>query len=159
MGKDKKRKRKDQKELKPELATKLNKFDIMTEIDKLSSEAQKYKMEGDIEKAIKTATKIVSLAMDAELKGPVEEQDRFLKEITSMVEKDHFMSKILEDGEKFAKLYDNLVEEGKFLVAHEMLENLRNSYAEVPFFEKIPLIANIILKDARNWVLYQNQGL
>ncbi|MHA1148261.1 MAG: hypothetical protein ACTSR8_08445 [Promethearchaeota archaeon] len=159
--KDKKKqeKAKTEGQIKPEISQNLDKFEIMTQIDLLSSKANNYKMHSKFDEAIRISSQIVQLAMQGDFKSSIEEQDKFLKSIAKEVQKDHVISQIIEEGETLTKNYDALVESGNYLEAHELLQNIKTKFQETSYFETIPVIMELISKDNKNWIKYQSGTL
>lgn len=155
----KEKKKKDVKEVEkpPSTSIKLDKFEILSKIDELGNLAQNYKMQGNIDEAIRTAGKIVNLAMEANLSAPIKEQDKFIKSIANIVAKDHIISEIVRHGEKIKDLYAYLIESDNFPDAHELVETFKEKYSEISYFETIPLIMDMVMKDKKNWIRYQTR--
>ncbi|MFO8019769.1 MAG: hypothetical protein R6U96_14185 [Promethearchaeia archaeon] len=150
--KKKKKHEGDEKETPP----KLNRLDIISKIDDLSSAAQRYKREGNLKEAIKIVNKITDLAIRGNMPSYIKEQDEFLKEMAKEVKKDHMISKIIEYGESISNLYGKLVNADKMKEAHELVEDYRSKYEEYPYFNTLPIVRDLLMKDRKEWIKQQS---
>ena len=156
--KDKKKKKEERDEIEEPGVDALDKFEIISRIDKLSGEAQNYKIKGNFEEAIRTSSEIVKLAMHANLPSHIEAQDKFLKTIAKEVKKDHIISEILSIGERVKKMFDVLIASNDIPGAHDLVEEFKNKYQNISYFNTIPLVRDLILEDNKKWILFQSQG-
>ncbi|MGV9204318.1 MAG: hypothetical protein ACOC44_09925, partial [Promethearchaeia archaeon] len=123
-----------------------------------SSSAQRYKREGNLEEAIKLVAEITNLAIRGNIPSYIKEQDDFLKEIAKEVKKDHMISKIIEQGESISNLYDKMMQFDKIGEAHELVQDFREKYEELPYFESLPVVQDLLFKDRKEWIRNRSGG-
>jgi hypothetical protein len=148
------RKKKKSKEL--EKPKKLNRLDIISKIDDLSDSAQQYRRQGNLKEAIRIVGKITNLAIQGNMPSYIKEQDEFLKDIAKEVKKDHIISKIIEEGESTSALYDKMIHAGKINEAHELVQDFKDKYQDYSYFNTLPIVKDLIIKDQREWIKRQS---
>lgn len=120
---------------------------ILSEINRLKSQADKNFISNNYEDAIKTAQKIVTLAKTINDDSLEQDQINFIIEARSRAR----ATKILQEIETLCKEatmeFDQLVKDEKYQNAHNLVENIKQRYENKYNLSVIPLAQQLLLKD------------
>jgi len=134
---------------------KKEKYEILSRIADLEIVARKAMMIGNYEEAIKNSEKIIRLSIVGDLSHYIEEQQAFLNEIAYKVLKEYNTKEINDVGNGIKKIYETLIKAEKIKDAHYILEDFKEKYSEISYFNTIPLIQELLDMDTRLWMKYQ----
>ncbi|MFX1443200.1 MAG: hypothetical protein ACFFHV_07285 [Promethearchaeota archaeon] len=152
--KDKKSKRKSQEEEQrsESFMIKDYKIKLLSKVDELKFNAQKSWMEGNLDDAIYNAEQIIRLAIMADMPSYIKEQEEFINLIAKEVQKDYLISEIQKTSKSLHEMYDTLVASNQASQAHEIVKSFVKRYQDMPFFNSIPSVKDLITKDKRVWI-------
>ena len=134
---------------------KKEKYEILSRIADLEIMAQKALMIGNYDEAIKNSEKIIRLSIVGDLSHYIEEQQAFLNEIAYKVHKEYTTKEINDVGDGIKKIYETLIKAEKIKEAHYILEDFKEKYSDISYFNAIPLIHELLDMDTRLWMKYQ----
>ncbi|MHA1669711.1 MAG: hypothetical protein ACTSV5_03935 [Promethearchaeota archaeon] len=135
---------------------KLQKYEILDSISDLEILAKKASMIGNYDDSIQYAEQIIRLSIMGALPGYIKEQQKFLNEIAERVHKEYTIEEIHSVGNSIKKIYEILIEGEKIQEAHTILNDFKNNYKEVSYFNSIPLIQELLSRDYQLWIYYQS---
>jgi hypothetical protein len=134
------------------------KMEALSHIEELSFAAQDYRNKGNFDGAIVCADRIIRMAIQYELAASyIKEQEDFINSMAKKIQKAHITSQIKEYTLWIDKQYDKLVEENAIVQAHDLVESLKERYKDVPEFDTIDIVQELIIKDKRAWIKYHTQ--
>jgi enamine deaminase RidA (YjgF/YER057c/UK114 family) len=120
---------------------------VLSEINRLKSQADKDFILNDYKKAIKIAQKIVSLARAINDDSLEQDQINFIMEANSRAK----ASKVLQEIETVCKRatmeFDQLIQDEKYKEAHKLVEDIKNKFETKYNLSIIPLAQQLLLKD------------
>jgi len=154
--KKKGKKEKDKTEKKEDI--RFAKMEALSHIEELRFAAQQYKNQGNFDGAIVCADQIIRLAIQFDLASSyLKEQEDFINSIAKNIQKEHVISQIKEYTFWIDKQYDKLVQSGSIIQAHELVESLKERYKDLPEFDTIERVKELIDKDKREWIKYYSR--
>jgi len=145
-------------EVKDENYFKAHKLDGISQIEDLKIMEQNYKMNGQLDKAIECVDKIMIIAINYDLLYYIKEQEAFIKSIAKEVEEVFFTSKIKDLASWINKQYDDLIKAGDIVQAHDIVENFKHAYNELPYFNSIMEVHDLVNKDNKEWIKHNSQS-
>jgi hypothetical protein len=134
---------------------KKEKYEILSRIADLEIIAQKALMISNYDEAIKNSEKIIRLSIVGDLSHYIEEQQAFLNEIAYKVHKEYTTKEINDVGNGIKRIYETLIKAEKIKEAHYILEDFKEKYSDISYFNAIPLIQELLEMDTRLWMKYQ----
>jgi hypothetical protein len=132
------------------------KYELLSKIGELEILAKKSVMLRNYEDAIKYAEQIIRLAILGDLSNHISEQQTFLNKIAESVHKEYTVEEIQNVGKGIQKIYETLIEAEKYQDAHIILNDFKNEYSDIQYFNSIPLIQELITRDNQLWTKYQS---
>ena len=135
---------------------KLEKYEILSRISDLEILAKKASMIGNYNDSIQYAEQIIRLAIRGDLPEHIKEQQNFLNNIAERVHKEYTIEEIHSVGNGVKKIYEILIEGEKIQEAHSILNDFKNNYDDVSYFNSIPLIQELLSRDTQLWISYQS---
>lgn len=143
----------DQGDVKP--VSQVHKMEIIEKLEDLKRKAESYRQKEDFNNAIKTADKIMRIAISFNLPEYWKEQENFISQISQKVQEEHLTTKIKEYASWLLEQYDKLIEANAIFQAHEMVKSFKQTYEDLPYFESILEAQKVIKKDMKEWLKYQ----
>lgn len=131
-----------------------NRFEMTSKIDELKILAQNSFLRGDYHKAISYSDDLIRLAVKGGALSYVKEQEKFINVIADKLQKDYIITEIKGVGTGLQQLYETLIKTNKVEKAHEIIEDFKKRYEDVPDFELIPIVRELIMKDNKEWIKY-----
>lgn len=131
------------------------KHEILSKIIDLEILAKEAAMLGNYEEAINKSEEIIRLSIIGDLSKYIEDQQKFLNEIAIEASKDYTIKEINDVGNGIKKIYEVLIEAEKFREAHNILNDFKEKYSDISYFNMIPLIQELLQMDSRLWMKYQ----
>jgi chloramphenicol O-acetyltransferase len=157
-----KKKKADEKEKSTEKKSlsskKFNKLDAMQMIDDLKASQEVSLIEGNLENSIKTANKIIELAIRYNMNYYIKEQEDFLKAIADKEQKNYFTAILAKEFQNLKKLYDNLMETNQISQAHSIVQNFKQKHIDNPILASIPSIKVFLENERINWIKFQTSA-
>ncbi|MHA1191245.1 MAG: hypothetical protein ACTSP9_02980 [Promethearchaeota archaeon] len=135
---------------------KLEKYEILSRISDLEILAKKASMIGNYNDSIQYAEQIIRLAIRGDLPEHIKEQQNFLNNIAERVHKEYTIEEIHSVGNGVKKIYEILIGGEKIQEAHSILNDFKNNYDDVSYFNSIPLIQELLSRDTQLWISYQS---
>ena len=135
---------------------KLQKYEILSKISDLEILAKKASMIGNYDESIQYAEQIIRLSIRGDLSEHIKEQQNFLNEIAERVHKEYTIEEIHSVGKSIKKIYEILIEVEKIQEAHNILNDFKNNYKDISYFNSIPLIQDLLSRDNQLWISYQS---
>jgi hypothetical protein len=136
----------------------VSKLDIMVAIDDLKSSQNVFMVEGNDEKAMQCANKIIEYAIRYKMSYYIKEQEDFLKRLAKKAQIKYFTSEIEKECLSLNEIYDNLIETNQFEQAHQKIEDFKRKYMDNSIFETLPFITALLDKDRKIWIKYLSTG-
>lgn len=149
-----KKKTKDKVDNRERLNLKNNIVAFLSQVDRLKFAAQKSLMEGNLDDAIDNAEKIIRLAILADKPSYIKEQEEFINSIAQDIQKDFLISEIEKTSKSINKMYNTLVESNQVTQAHRIVESFIQRYKDLPFFDSLESVKDLIIKDNRVWIQF-----
>jgi hypothetical protein len=112
-------------------------------------------MIGNYEEAIRNSEKIKLLSIVGDLSHYINAQQVFLNEIAYKVHKEYTTKEINDVGNGIRKIYEILIKAEKIKEAYYILEEFKEKYIDIPYFNTFPLIQEILDMDTRLCMKYQ----
>jgi len=131
-----------------------SRFEISSKIDELKNLAQNCYLSGNYQEAINYSEEIIKLAIKGDVPSYVKEQEKFINIIADKLQKEYMMSEVKNVATGIEQLYETLIKSNKVKKAHEILEDFKKKYEEIPNFESIPIVQQLIMKDNKEWIKY-----
>ena len=131
-----------------------NRFEMTSKIDELKILAQNSFLTGDYHKAISYSDDLIRLAVKGDVQSYVKEQEKFINVIADKLQKEYIITEIKGVTTGIQQLYETLIKTNKIEKAHDILEDFKNRYENVPDFESIPIVRELIMMDNREWIKY-----
>jgi hypothetical protein len=129
---------------------------FLSKVDKLKYLAQKNLMEGNFDDAIYNAEKIIRLAILADMPSYIKEQEDFINSIAKEVQNDYLISEIEKTSNSINNMYDKLIEFNQINQAHEIVKSFIQRYQDMPFFDSITSVRDLMMRDKKVWIQYIN---
>ncbi len=120
---------------------------VLSEINRLKSQADKYFISNDYEDAIKIAQKIVTLAKSINDDSLEQDQINFIIEARSRARAGEILQEIEILCKEATTKFDQLVKFEKFHDAHKLVEDIKQKYENEYDLSAIPLAQQLLLKD------------
>ena len=133
----------------------LEKYEILSRIADLEILAKKAMLIGDYEEAIGKSEKIIRLSILGDLSQYFKDQQAFLNEIAYKVHQEYTTKEINDVGNGIKRIYETLIDAEKVQEAHYILNDFKEKYSDISFFNNIPLIQELIDMDTKLWMKYQ----
>lgn len=146
----------DQNESNSKTSQKLQKYEILSKISDLEILAKKASMIGNYDESIHYAEQIIRLSIKGDLSEHIKEQQDFLNEIAERVKKEYTIEEIHSVGNRIKKIYEILIGVEKIQEAHNILNDFKNNYKDISYFNSIPLIQDLLSRDNQLWISYQS---
>ncbi len=140
----------------PEYYLRLQKIEVISNIDDLRVRAQSYNLERKFDEAIICADHIIRLSIQYNLTEYMKEQEEFINSIAIKVEKEYMISQIKDYVKWVQDQYDKLVSSDGIVQAHELVESIKQRYKDLPYFDSIEEVEAIIKKDTIHWLKYNS---
>jgi hypothetical protein len=67
---------------------------------------------------------------------------------------DYLISEIEKTSKSINKMYDKLKETNQISQAHEIVESFRQRYQDMPFFDSIASVRDLMMRDKKVWIQY-----
>ena len=135
---------------------KLQKYEILSKISDLEILAKKASMIGNYDDSIQYAEQIIRLSIIGNLPEHIKDQQNFLNEIAERVHKEYTIDEIHSVGDGIKKIYEVLIDGEKIQEAHIILNDFKNNYKDISYFNSIPLIQELLKRDNQLWISYQS---
>ena len=135
---------------------KLEKYEILSRISDLEILERKASMIGNYDDSIQYAEQIIRLSIRGDLPEHIKEQQNFLNRIAERVHKEYTIEEIHSVGNGVKKIYEILIEGEKIQEAHSILNDFKDNYKNVSYFNSIPLIQELLSRDTHLWISYQS---
>ena len=129
-----------------------SKIKLLSKVDELKFKALKSLMEGNLDDAIYNAEQIIRLAILADMPSYIKEQENFINSIAKDVQKDYLINEIKKTSQTLNEMYDKLVSSNQTSQAHEIVKSFKNRYQDMPFFDSIETVKELIEKDKKIWI-------
>lgn len=140
---------------KPNLATrKKDKLTIISEMDELKVIANNHLIMKRYPEAIKSAERIINLALDVKMNSIIREQEEFIANIYKVLETDKLASIITDDFVHIQFKYDQLSKKNKFREAHRLVQEFKEKYNEYYDVRLINSINQFLQKENKRWDLF-----
>ena len=149
-----KKKSKDREKHHENLNLKDQVVKFLSKVDDLKFLAQKSLMEGNYDDAIHNAEKIIRLAILADKPSYIKEQEDFINSIAKDVQMDYLISEIQKTSKSINNMYDKLIESNQISQAHEIVKSFRQRYQDMPFFDSITSVRDLMMRDKKVWIQY-----
>ena len=133
----------------------LEKYEILSKVADLEILAKKAMMIGDYEEAIGKSEEIIRLSILGDLSQYFKDQQAFLNEIAYKVHQEYTTKEINDVGNGIRRIYETLIDAEKVQEAHYILNDFKEKYSDISFFNNIPLIQELIDMDTKLWMKYQ----
>ncbi len=152
--KDKKSKKKSKEgeQRRESFHQKDSKIKMLSKVDELKFQAIKSLSEGNLDDAIYNAEQIIRLAILADMPSYIKEQEDFINSIAKDVQKDYLINEIKKASKSLNEMYDKLVSSNQTSQAHEIVKGFKNRYQDMPFFDSIETVKELIEKDKKIWI-------
>jgi len=157
-----KKKEKGKKEAEDEKQAKdskeFSKLEIMQVIDDLKSSQNAFIVEGNNEKAMQCANKIIEYAIRYKMSYYIKEQEDFLNRLAKKAQIKYLTSEIEKECLALNEIYDTLIETNEIEQAHQNIEDFKRKYMDNSIFETLPFVTALLDKDRKIWIQYLSTG-
>ena len=120
---------------------------VLSEINRLKSQADKYFILSNYEEAIKIAQKIVSLAKSINDYSLEQDQINFIMEAQSRAHASEILQEIEIVCKEATMEFDQFIKDEKYQEAHKLVDDIKNKYENKYNLSIIPLAQQLLLKD------------
>ncbi|MBN1800949.1 MAG: hypothetical protein JW891_05540 [Candidatus Lokiarchaeota archaeon] len=142
------------KDIKQKIKQKPSKLELVEKIEKLKGIKQEHVVKGEEAKAIEVARQIIEIAKIASIELVVEEEEKYIKSIKELWDKENFVSRAINDLKDQKSDYDILIKYNALKEAHQMIEDFSTKYQEYPEIFSDPYVKEFITEDNKKWVKY-----
>jgi hypothetical protein len=136
------------------LEERLKKLEFIEHIENLKLKAQSHKMSDDYDQAIMIADKIMRIAVKLNLPDYLQEQVDFIKSISQKVQKNYLTAQIKDYASWILKQYNKMIDSGSYYQAHDLVERFKESYNNLPYFEEIEGVREVLKLDQKEWLKF-----
>ena len=67
---------------------------------------------------------------------------------------DYLISEIQKTSKSINNMYDKLIESNQISQAHEIVKSFRQRYQDMPFFDSITSVRDLMMRDKKVWIQY-----
>jgi len=120
---------------------------VLSEINRLKSQADKFFILSNYEDAIKIAQKITSLAKAIKDYSLEQDQINFIIEAKSRAHASNILQEIESVCKRATMEFDQLMQDEKYQEAHKLVEDIKNKFETKYNLSIIPLAQQLLLKD------------
>jgi len=128
-----------------QLETKL--LPIISEINRLKTEADKLFLSEEFGKAVHTAEKILNLSKEIDDESLGMDQINFINELKSRTKAKEILQEIEQDCIQVLEKFQQLIDNEDYKEAHHIVENLKQKYKDDYNILLIPKFQELVLKD------------
>lgn len=142
-------------EIKKKIKQEPSKMELIEQIEGLKGVKQGHAVKGDYKSAIKVSQKIIEFAKIANLESIIQEEENAIEEMQEKLERESYITTIKKECRENDDAYDKYIDDEEIVKAHELIEDFKNKYIELSFFNSIPGVKDLFEKDKKVWLRYK----